>query len=85
MTKPGVWTIGFLIVVRFRAPSSCSMSLGRCSIEHSKRSNGTMITHSDSRMHSSTLADAYDIDAVLSFDDDFDGLVKRLDPTTVGH
>ncbi len=31
------------------------------------------------------LVDAYDIDAVLSFDDDFDGLVERFDPATVSH
>jgi len=29
------------------------------------------------------LCDRHDIDAVLSFDDDFDGLVKRVDPETV--
>jgi len=30
-----------------------------------------------------SLAENEGIDAVLSFDDDFDGLVKRIDPTTV--
>ncbi|MFC6756915.1 MULTISPECIES: type II toxin-antitoxin system VapC family toxin [Haloarcula] len=30
-----------------------------------------------------TLVDHHDIDAVLSFDDDFDGVVDRLDPATV--
>jgi predicted nucleic acid-binding protein len=29
------------------------------------------------------LAVHHDIDAVLSFDDDFDGLVDRLDPSAV--
>lgn len=33
-----------------------------------------------------TLVDHHDIDAVLSFDDEFDGVVDRLEPTTVaGH
>lgn len=30
------------------------------------------------------LVEAHDLDAVLSFDDDFDGLVDRLDPVAVG-
>lgn len=30
-----------------------------------------------------TLIEKYDIGAVLSFDDDFDGIVERLDPTTL--
>jgi predicted nucleic acid-binding protein len=29
------------------------------------------------------LCDRYDIESVLSFDDDFDGLVDRIDPSTV--
>ncbi len=29
------------------------------------------------------LVDAYDIDAVLGFDDDFDGLVERVDPASL--
>ena len=29
------------------------------------------------------LVDRYDIDAVLSFDDDFDGIVERIDPATL--
>lgn len=29
------------------------------------------------------LIDAYDVDAVLSFDDDFDGLVERIDPASL--
>jgi predicted nucleic acid-binding protein len=29
------------------------------------------------------LCDRYDIEAVLSFDDDFDGLVDRIDPSTL--
>ena len=30
-----------------------------------------------------TLVEAYDIDAVLSFDGDFDGLVERVDPASL--
>ncbi|GAB3040051.1 type II toxin-antitoxin system VapC family toxin [Natronobiforma cellulositropha] len=30
-----------------------------------------------------TLVDHYDIDAVLSFDDDFDGVVDRIDPAII--
>ncbi|MDS0261659.1 PIN domain-containing protein [Haloarcula sp. S1CR25-12] len=30
-----------------------------------------------------TLVDYHDIDTVLSFDDDFDGVVDRLDPATI--
>lgn len=30
-----------------------------------------------------TLVETYDIDAVLSFDDDFDGLVERVDPASL--
>ena len=29
------------------------------------------------------LAERHDIDSVLSFDDDFDGVVSRTDPSTV--
>ncbi|SMO84996.1 hypothetical protein SAMN06264867_111102 [Halorubrum cibi] len=29
------------------------------------------------------LCDRHDIDAVLSFDDDFDGVVNRIDPSTL--
>jgi len=30
-----------------------------------------------------TMVQYHDIDAVLSFDDDFDGVIDRLDPKTV--
>lgn len=41
--------------------------------------------HSLSFTDASTIAvvERNDIDAVLSFDDDFDGLIDRIDPTTV--
>lgn len=29
------------------------------------------------------LVERYDIDAVLSFDDDFDGIVERIDPASI--
>lgn len=41
--------------------------------------------HSLSFTDASTIAlvDRHDIDAVLSFDDDFDGIVERIDPTAL--
>ena len=41
--------------------------------------------HSLSFTDASTIAlvDSFEIDAVLSFDDDFDGLVERIDPETI--
>ena len=45
----------------------------------------TFHDHSLSFTDASTIAlvDAYDVDAVLSFDDDFDGLVERVDPDDI--
>ncbi|AGB17210.1 putative nucleic acid-binding protein, contains PIN domain [Halovivax ruber XH-70] len=53
--------------------------------EHSLKTFRQYSDHELSFTDACTIAvvEKYDIDSVLSFDDDFDGIVERIDPSTV--
>ncbi|ELY64375.1 type II toxin-antitoxin system VapC family toxin [Natronococcus jeotgali] len=80
------WTLGRRILGRGSYPDRIELAtitpeLFEATLETFER----YADHSLSFTDASTIAlvEDYDLDAVLSFDDDFDGLVDRIDPETI--
>ncbi|MFP8953295.1 type II toxin-antitoxin system VapC family toxin [Natrialbaceae archaeon A-arb3/5] len=81
------WAIGRRILGRGGYPDR--IDLKPITVELFEKTLETFETYSDHGLSFTdtstiTTVEQNDIDAVLSFDDDFDGLVERIDPATVG-
>ena len=80
------WTVGCRMLGDDGFPSVVEMVyVSETVFEHAIETFERYRDHSLSFTDATTIAlvDHHDIDAVLSFDDDFDGIVNRLDPADV--
>ena len=79
-------TVGRRILGRGKYPSVVELlyvteSIFDATIETFEQYDDHTLSFTDA--NTITLLEEHEIDAVLSFDDDFDGIVERLDPTTL--
>lgn len=80
------WTVAQRILGRGEYPAGIEVlqvtnDLFEASLETYRRYEDHEFSFTDAS--TVALVDRYEIDAVVSFDDDFDGVVERIDPATV--